>query len=121
MKKKEKLFFVAMFFLLGLIWLLILWPEDNKPQVILTSTSGYTNTPTVTITVTPTQTNNQTATYTPVISPTLIVATISPTSTITATETIVLPVVPTYTVMYRIIRMCDPKYQWEICYLKCCE
>jgi len=86
MKKKEKLFFVAMFFLLGLIWLLILWPENNKPQVILTSTFSYTNTPTVTITVTPTQTYNPTATT--IISPTLtITPTTTPTFIISITST----------------------------------
>ena len=126
MKKKEKLFFVAMFFLLGLIWLLILWPGDNKPQVIPTSTFSYTNTPTVTTTVTPTQTYNPTATYTPIISPTLTIATSTQTSTLTATKTpiiwtVVPPLVPTYTVVYKIFKRCDLKYSWMVCEEECCK
>ena len=119
MKKKEKLFFVAMFFLLGLIWLLILWPENNKPQVILTSTFSYTNTPTVTITVTPTQTYNPTATT--IISPTL---TLTPEVVITDTPviwTVVPSVVPTYTIEYRIFKRCDLKYSWMVCEEECCK
>jgi len=48
-----------------------------------------------------------THTATAVISPTLTIA--------------VPPVVPTYTIVYRIERDCAPKYQWQACYWRCCS
>ena len=125
MKRTERLVFIALFIILAAIWLLVLWPIP-KPPVIPTITPSYTNTPTVTTTVTPTQTYNPTATYTPIISPTLTIATSTQTSTLTATKTpiiwtVVPPIVPTSTVVYRIFKRCDLKYSWMVCEEECCK
>jgi len=61
----------------------------------------------LTVSAEPTDIPKVTHTATAVISPTLTIA--------------VPPVVPTYTIVYRIERDCAPKYQWQACYWRCCS